>query len=412
MVAFIMIALAIPLGIIINNQVTDINLLRKEKIGTDIVAKLQSINMLLAQHRGTANRFLNGNKSVLPKLNELEQKLNVSFNDIINQCDSLAIENNKLKLIQSNWKYFKSVYQLMSPEDSFKRHRDLIYQVMAFQVDIADFSNLSLDEQLSSYYLMNNMVRTLPSLMENMTQVRGFGSGLLVKKQISSAERVELTKLTHSVRLAMETVNFDLTKVFISLPVFEQKINTELIHTKQAIEDFLLLAEHEIINAQEINMSDELFFSQATDVINETMQLYNTVVQKLNEELDIRINQILINCYTVIASFLLLIFIVLFFIIRIINRINKPLEHAMLCFEKISIGDYDYPIVIQYQDEIGCVLKALQVMRNRLAENVEKLKEMVNSLTQAQRIAKLADLHWNIEKNIGFFLTVFMIFLK
>jgi diguanylate cyclase (GGDEF)-like protein/PAS domain S-box-containing protein len=88
------------------------------------------------------------------------------------------------------------------------------------------------------------------------------------------------------------------------------------------------------------------------------------------------------------------------------NRINKPLQHAMICFEKISAGQYDYSITISHQDEIGHLLQALQVMRNRLADNVEQLKgmvylleDMVHRLTQAQRIAQLGDWDWHIEQN-------------
>ena len=126
MVAFIMVALAVPLSIIINRQVFEINSLHKEKIGTDIVSKLQPINVLLAQHRGTANRFLNGNKTVLPKLNTLEQKLDSMFDTVIADCDSLNVSNDKLKLIKVNWNDLKNSYPILSPENSFKRHIDLM----------------------------------------------------------------------------------------------------------------------------------------------------------------------------------------------------------------------------------------------------------------------------------------------
>ncbi len=394
-----MLALAAPLTLIIFSENIEIQLLQQEKIGVEIIPRLQNVNIFLAQHRGTANRFLNGNRQVLPTLKELEAKIDNELNDLVKQCEKhsnyLTIPEEKLQHIQLEWKILNDSYIKLTSKDSFKKHKSLIFNVMVLQRDISDSSNLSLDNQLSTYYLMNNMVTTMPYLMEHLGQVRGYGSGLAARHQATDNEKIEMTKLVNSVRLAMQSMNFELRRVFINLPSFQQQIEKKLIHSEQVTEKFLLLTEQEIINSDEISLADNVFYEQATDTINHIMDLYQPVVEKLNSELDRRIQELLIKRYIILSSFVILFLAVSGFIFHIRNRINKPLQQAMICFEKISNEQYDYPIKIIYQDEIGHLLEALQIMRNRLAGNIEQLNNTVNRLKHAQRIAQLGDWEWN-----------------
>jgi diguanylate cyclase (GGDEF)-like protein/PAS domain S-box-containing protein len=403
MMVFIMIALAIPLTFIVITETTEINSLRQEKIGSAIIPQLQHINILLAQHRGTANRLLNGNQEVLKSLSELEQKIDTAFITVINYCDNqrnnLTTPYEKLLAIQLNWQTLKESYQTLAASDSFKQHKNLITDIMAFQTDIADGTNLSSDNQLSNYYLINNMVKNMPYLMENMGQARGFGSGLAAKHFATESEKIELTKISHSVRLAMQTVSFELEKSFLSLPLFKQALDNKLTNSQQSIELFLSLTEKEIINPPTILLPDNLFYAQASEAINDIMQLYTPVVEKLNTELDRRITDLLIKRYSILVGFIILFIAITGFIYHIMNRINKPLQHAITCFEKISAEQYNHPIIISHQDEIGSLLQALHLMRNRLANNVEQLKTMVNRLTQAQRITQLGDWEWQFEQD-------------
>lgn len=400
MMTFIMVALAVPLTLIVSSENTEIKFLKQEKSGVEIIPLLQQVNILLAEHRGTANRFLNGNQQVLPTLKELEIQIDAALNDVIKQCEkqanNLTIPYQKIQHIQSDWQLLKENYSKMAKADSFKRHKDLIANMMELQRDIADISHLSLDNQLSTYYLMNNIVKTMPYLMENLGQVRGFGSGLAAQHYASENEKIELAELSNSARLALQSMSFELKRIFINLPFFQKELNQKLIHSEQVTEKLLLLSEQEIINKKAISLPDDIFYAQATDAINHIMELYVPVVKKLTDDLDKRIKELLFKRYMISTAFFILLATIFGFISLIINRINTQLQHAISCFEKINLEQYDYPITITYQDEIGQLLQSLQIMRNRLANNVEQLKTTVNRLKQAQRIAQMGDWEWNI----------------
>ncbi|MDD5229492.1 MAG: diguanylate cyclase, partial [Methylococcales bacterium] len=396
--SFVLIAIFAPMTFVVLKENNEINLLRQEQVGTALIPKIQRINILLAQHRGTANRLLNGNQDVRSVLTDLDNQITNTFADRIIQCQAqnIVLPCEQLNSLQAKWQILKNNYRLLATNESFAQHSLLIADMLAFLTNIADSSNLSLDSQLSSYYLMNNMVETLPHLIENIGQLRGFGSGLMVKSHlITTAEKIEITKLLYSVQLSMRAMNFQLNKVFIALPSFEQTQRDNFKENRYKIDQFLSTVERYAVR-HESTLSDEAFYNQALDVITQIMTLYTPVANALNQELNQRIEVLLFKRYCIFTGAFFLISLLVCFLFHFKKRLDV-LNHAIDCFEQLSIENYDHPITIKYHDEIGQLLAALTLMRNRLANNVEQFKHSISRLTEAQRIAHLGDWDWNVE---------------
>ena len=121
MMAFIMFALAVPLTLIVITENADISLLQHEKIGVEIIRQLQSLNILLAQHRGMASRLLNGDSDSLKILKRLEQRIDNEFYNVISYCgqqqNTLTAPYEKLVVIQSKWKTLAINYQTLTTNE-------------------------------------------------------------------------------------------------------------------------------------------------------------------------------------------------------------------------------------------------------------------------------------------------------
>ena len=398
--SFVLVAVFVPLTFIVYTENNEIHLLRDEQIGTVLIPELQHINILLAQHRGTANRLLNGNRELIPFLTDLENHLDNAFTGRILECQAQAIvlPCERLSNLQTKWNSLKATYLTLTVSENFSQHTLLITDMLAYSTDIADNSNLSLDSQLSSYYLMNSMVENLLHLMEHIGQLRGFGSGLMMPQHVmNTAEQIEVAKLVHGVYLSTQAVNLQLEKVFTVLPSFEYEQRKNLQETNRKIEQFLLIVEQHILQ-REGTLSNQAFYSQASDVITQIMTLYTPVVGALNLELNRRIDALLFKRYLIFAGAFSLVSLLIGFLYHFKKRL-RALNRAIIYCEQLSVENYNHPIEIEYHDEIGQLLTALNVMRHRLANNVEQLKHSISRLTEAQRIAQLGDWDWNIQTN-------------
>ncbi len=402
MMTFIMCALLVPLVFIVMLGNEEIDKLKREEIGTSIIPDIQQINVLLAQHRGTANRFLNGNFHAFDKLKILEPEIDSAFHQTIQKCGSYSNSNQlpctQLETANQKWLFLKEHYASLDIKNSFSKHTLLIADLLIFQSDIADVTHLSLDSSVDTYYLMNNMVETLPLLVENIGQLRGFGSGLMVKHKTSAVEQIEVAKLVHGVRLSMESVKFAFDKIFTVLPEFEMQQHKILLDSQQHVETFLQAVENQVISEKNNQITDEQFYNQATEVIEQVMQLYQPVVNSLNNELNQRIHDLILKRYTILTVFLFLLTLVIVFLNYIQKRF-QCLNKAVLCFQALQQGHYDYPITIKYYDEVGQLLISLGKIRDQLAKNVEQLTKTISEQKQAnEKIAYLA--HYDALTNL------------
>ncbi|MEY4767373.1 MAG: hypothetical protein RL637_12, partial [Pseudomonadota bacterium] len=192
---------------------------------------------------------------------------------------------------------------------------------------------------------------------------------------------------------------FELGKVFEHSPKLKQQLKTSIMNTQLLTEQLLNFADDQLIHAPVIQIHDQYFFNQATEVITQINQLYYPVVNALHQELDRQIKIANLHRHLIEFSFIILFIIVIGFISHVNHRINHSLKIATTCFEKIGQGDYDYPIKIKYHDEIGKLLFSLEKMRSRLSDSIEELNQAVNNLSEVQRIAHIGNWNWNLLQN-------------
>ncbi|MGZ5049572.1 MAG: diguanylate cyclase domain-containing protein [Methylobacter sp.] len=368
--SLILITLAVPLMFVINGQNNELIILENEKIGTAYIPKLETLNLLLAQHRGTANMLMNGDQSADNYLTELEHELEVAFDTAQQQCQiyqiSLAFSCTTLEQIRSAWQRLVGDYRHLSESDSFKQHSQLISQIRKLQSDSADISNLSLDSMLISYYLMDNMVRTIPDLMESIGKLRGFGSGVAAQGYAKTHEKIELSKLIQGVQTFEQIMIFELHKVFNIQADLAPDLEAKLASATADVNQLLNVVDQKLINPSVITINDRNYFLMATNTINSVMSVYQHVVENLDSVLDARIRAIIWKRNLIAVGFLSLFIFVVIFIAYIYRRINTPLKTAIDGLQHITQGNYFFPVDVKYHDEMGYLLKSLISMRNQL----------------------------------------------
>ena len=70
-----------------------------------------------------------------------------------------------------------------SATESFAQHTKVIEDTIALVTHVGDTSNLTLDPDLDSYYLMNVVIFQGPELSEALAQARGLGSSIAVGRK-------------------------------------------------------------------------------------------------------------------------------------------------------------------------------------------------------------------------------------
>jgi len=88
----------------------------------------------------------------------------------------------------------------------FDKYSELITDILQLMQLAASHSNLILDPELDTYYLIDVLDLEIPYLAEAIGRVRGMGSGLLAKKEISQQEKDKFYAFHAAIQARMESI--------------------------------------------------------------------------------------------------------------------------------------------------------------------------------------------------------------
>ncbi len=94
--------------------------------------------------------------------------------------------------VRSQWTAIKAQRDTATPAASDERHRELVSIVRAMITHAGDTSNLILDPNLDSYYLMDVTLLALPQTQDRMARMIQDGTNILSQKNSTEADRTRM----------------------------------------------------------------------------------------------------------------------------------------------------------------------------------------------------------------------------
>ena len=279
-----------------------------------------------SQHEGINNRLQELKKNFLDRLNQPGRQSEITTFKLLPETEHLETRARQLFAIPPSRSEEKHL---------FASYSDLISEILQLMQLAADHSNLILDPELDTYYLIDVLDIQIPYLAEAIGRVRGIGSGLLAKKTITGKDRERLHNFQAAVQARIESIE-NAQKVIIktsselkkSLHLLPEHFDTFLTPLTNAC---LLIEEND--NCP--NISPEHFFTMATAAIDLLTTPYQTGILLLTSKLKTRQKKHLWQGAFIFLGTGLAILFLLFFN-RSFYLYDQKLHREM---EKLSITD-------------------------------------------------------------------------
>jgi PAS domain S-box-containing protein len=112
------------------------------------------------------------------------------------------------RALEQAWHAYDS--SLASPEAIAAPRHALMKAVDQLMVQVGNFSNLILDPNLDSYYLMDTTVLTLPNLMQRLADIQVHGLAIATQGTLSVGDQERLALLTERLAEELDTLQFGL----------------------------------------------------------------------------------------------------------------------------------------------------------------------------------------------------------
>ncbi len=404
---FLIIPFAVSMYLFFSSNNHDIDFNQNERNGVEFNLPLKDFIMSVEDHRDKMDLYLKGNSSIKQDITSLQDKIDVIAKQIdekdqkLNAALSLEDRWEKAK---ADWKSLKEKAFSLTAEESFKLHTDLINShLLALHVYVNDKSNLTLDPDLDSYYLMDiTMFRQMP-LSEKLGQAKQDAAKLASKTEISFDDKKSLTILTTEIKTFSDTVKGDIgiavkeNKSYLEKPVWKNRANAEPLkkdveESTGATEAFLDAINGNLIDVDVPGITPEEVKALADKAIEANFSLYDKASEGLDGILKVRVDNYKSSNDMVIIIVIIGIPLVFYFYIAFSLSIIESasiIERATL---KIADGDLTSKVDVRAKDELGQVGKAYNRMLEALNLTIASNKKLaVEVASTSKELAESVD---------------------
>ena len=354
----------------------------KEKAGTVYLRALWEVNISVQNYSSIYNQGASEES-----LEEARKKVDASLKNLV--AAEEATESFELSFSANE---LTQIWGVVETQESIALFLEKLSDAI---LEVGNKSNLVLDPDLDTYYLMDAVLLKLP---DNQNDVFRIGIILVnIKKNntLSSEEQRELERLISSIRENLANLEKNLNTA--NEDNINQSITPELIANftiyKNNLEALLSTLEQDVLKSNVAPNFEKVNILQASGS-EANLNFYSLLSTRLESGIDNRIN----NTAVQVSSLLVLMVISTlgsFFVgNQLIRSISIPLQKTIQAAEAFSSGEFSTRIDYEASDEGGQVISAF----NKLAQEVEfqqknlhdRTTELENKTRKLETISTIA----------------------
>lgn len=367
---------ALPLSLIAFFWIREVNdriaFSAKEKLGNEYLRPVQRLASNLRDHRG----FIWARMDETDTPEELRRIQERLWLDIAN-IDAADLKLGSTLQTTPLWTAIKEKFRLLKdgapdvdPADSANRHTELITDLRGLMSQVGDRSNLILDPELDSFYLMDLIVNRLPLQTEHIGRARGFATGLKNKGQNQNTElnQFRLRILSAEIRTHLETLRHHIDVAIretqdTQLPDI---LNPARNRCAEATTGFLRQIDAAAAPADSDVSSDQMW-RLGSETLAEYDKLYSLTSVALDRLLQARVsglaNRRLFVAVVTLACILLVAYLFVAFYLSVMRTVTQLDAASIRLLEGPSD---DFRIRVDTHDELGQITRSFGSLAARL----------------------------------------------
>lgn len=370
----------------------------KEVEGVKLVSPSVHLLQKMAIHRGASNGYLNGNKELGSKLSTLGNNVDLALSNLDEVISvNLSIDiKQEAKSLRDKWKLLSSVNKNLSAKESLAKHNDIIDSIILLIIKIADSSNLTLDPEIDSYYLMAAVVVDLPGMANHLGIARAVGASALSKKNVNKVDRRILISKTVKVESQLANVINGMNAIFHENSELKSKLLSQYENTNKEVDIGVTLLTQEILESNKPSYSAIQYFEKMTQAIDDVYRLNEVLSQELIVLLENRIIKEQSSLYSKLLFIILFIITGIFLAYFITKNVVKKLNESISIFNEIGKGNLDNNLSNTNNDEFGKLFNALNKMQLILKDKGKDVGRLSSAIEGMTTNLMMADTKGNI----------------
>ena len=335
----------------------NIDVARLEQKGNQYQRPLEELLEEFPQHGRLAQQILEGDPAAKAPLGRKSAEIDASFRKLesVNARigeelqftdEGLAKrhrEHYRVQTVRSEWQQLKADLAHLNPAESAERHLHLVADVRIMITHAGDTSNLILDPDLDSYYLMDATLLALPAAQDRLAAVMVSGQAVLRQPQVTEQDRQNFAIFVNL--LQQEDLDHVTTSVETSLredpnfygtsPSLQERVPPALQEYSTAMEQFIGLTKR-FVDPKGVKVTVEDYLAAGTKARDASFNLWRIADEEVDTLLQHRIESyqyrrlrsLLVAACALLAA--------IGFVTFITRSISGPLRQQALALQKAN----------------------------------------------------------------------------
>jgi signal transduction histidine kinase len=382
--------LLIPLIVVMTQYLSkvneDIDFSSKERIGLQYNDPVVTFLQHVQEHAALNNALLRGENSLKDVLTAKEYEVDTAIADV-DRVDRVLGETLNVsatwKNLKAEWATLKDGASTMTRDESETAHTELSQNILSFITEVGNESNLILDPDIDSYYLMDTVITKIPAAMDYLSQIRSYGIGVAINKSINGQDRTQLRVLSNLVQSTVQANVSGFGFAFEENPSLQPKLQTEIDANQTSLVEFTNTLRTEMINKGAtssvlvasgiVRITPLDFYNAAVQPIEQLQKLYDVATPALDELLSARVNRFAARRNTVIVVALISLAATIYLFVGFYQAVIDAIHSLDRASQRMVKGDMGADFQINSKDELSQVA----ISFNNIAT------ELVNARDQA-----------------------------
>jgi signal transduction histidine kinase len=408
-VALLLLLPSIGLLYILTTQINeDISFSSKELTGISYNTSLRHFLNSAQEHREVTLQFSMGDSTVMDRIKATQTRVEeaiLSIDSVDSQYGDALSVREQWKNLKIEWKNLKSRAFTYKPERSVEVHNNLITGILSLIVDVADNSNLTLDSDIETYYLMTISNFKVLQLTEALSKSKNLMRLSSKVEKLSPEFRTEFTVQTGVITPILTDISDGVNRINTYNQRVSPLVEPSYVDLKATTDQYLeLLSTVILIDSLRGNRSSDLEILGRP--VRAGFDVFDVQYPILNELIISRIDRLhnrQMLFFILTPGVLLIVAYLLggFYssVVRTVGTLEGVAKH-------LEEGKTTEVVEIETRDELGRVARSFNSIAVRLLERnreldesrqqIEKssnqLRETQTALVQGEKMASLGQM--------------------
>ena len=284
----------------------------------------------------------------------------------------------KYGVLAENWRSLNVRLLKLEPGVTDDLHTQLILDIRALISHVGDTSNLILDPDLDTYYLMDAVLLKLPEAADITRKIWLFGKQVIVPGHApTEAEKTELIGLASLLRSTLQATKSGMDVAFRNNPAqnLQSQLADPLRGHVSVTEQLLAMLDHNVVNANRISIPTEAWDRLAAQVLASGFSLWDRTVVLLDGLLHARIEGVAKRRTLVTVFATLTLLLVAYLLVAFYSAVMRTVRSLEETTQLMVGGEMGERFTLETRDELGQVANSFNTIADRLREESAQTRE-------------------------------------